>query len=94
MPKLVSKVALITGGNRGIGKGIALGLGLEGAALVLVARGADELERTRAELTARCFQVLPIVADVTDETQVRSCFRQDHRAVQPARHPHQQRRCL
>jgi NAD(P)-dependent dehydrogenase (short-subunit alcohol dehydrogenase family) len=74
MPKLVSKVALITGGNRGIGKGIALGLGLEGAALVLVARGADELEKTRAELTARCFQVLPIVADVTDETQVRDVF--------------------
>jgi NAD(P)-dependent dehydrogenase (short-subunit alcohol dehydrogenase family) len=74
MPKLVSKVALITGGNRGIGKGIALGLGLEGAALVLVARGAEELEKTRAELTARCFQVLPIVADVTDETQVRDVF--------------------
>jgi NAD(P)-dependent dehydrogenase (short-subunit alcohol dehydrogenase family) len=74
MPKLIGKVALITGGNRGIGKGIALGLGLEGAALVLVARGVDELEKTRAELTARCFQVLPVVADVTDETQVRDLF--------------------
>jgi NAD(P)-dependent dehydrogenase (short-subunit alcohol dehydrogenase family) len=74
MPQLVSKVALITGANRGIGKGIALGLGLEGAALVLVARNAQELDKTRAELVARCFQVLPIVADVTDETQVREAF--------------------
>jgi NAD(P)-dependent dehydrogenase (short-subunit alcohol dehydrogenase family) len=74
MPALVSKVALITGGNRGIGKGIALGLGLEGAALVLVGRGAEELEKTRSELVARCFQVLPIVADVTDEKQVLDIF--------------------
>ncbi len=74
MPSLISKVALITGGNRGIGKGIARGLGAEGAALVLVGRGAEELEKTRAELVARCFQVLPIVADVTDETQVIGAF--------------------
>jgi len=74
MAKLVGKVALVTGGNRGIGKGIALGLGLEGAALVLVARGAEELEKTRAELVARCFQVLPLVADITQEAQVREVF--------------------
>ena len=74
MSKLVGKVALITGANRGIGKGIARGLGQEGAALVLVARGAEELEKTRAELVARCFQVLPLVADVTDEKQVRDVF--------------------
>jgi len=74
MAKLVGKVALITGGNRGIGKGIALGLGLEGASLVLVGRGAEELEKTRAELVARCFQVLPIIADVTDEKQVQDFF--------------------
>jgi NAD(P)-dependent dehydrogenase (short-subunit alcohol dehydrogenase family) len=74
MANLVGKVALITGGNKGIGKGIALGLGLEGAALVLAARGAEDLEKTRAELVARCFQVLPVTADVTDEIQVRELF--------------------
>lgn len=74
MAKLVGKVALVTGANKGIGKGIALGLGLEGASLALVARGAEELEKTRAELTARCFQVLPLVADVTDDKQVEGIF--------------------
>jgi NAD(P)-dependent dehydrogenase (short-subunit alcohol dehydrogenase family) len=74
MANLVGKVALVTGGNRGIGKAIALGLGLEGASLVLAARGAEELERTRAELVARCFQVLPLVADVTSENEVRDIF--------------------
>jgi NAD(P)-dependent dehydrogenase (short-subunit alcohol dehydrogenase family) len=76
MSRLVGKVALITGGNRGIGKGIALALGLEGASLVLVGRGAQELEKTRAELTARCIQVLPVLADVTEEEQVAEAFAQ------------------
>src|SRR5687768_14021027 len=74
MSKLVGKAALVTGANRGIGRGIAQGLGQEGAALVLVARGAEELEKTRADLVARCFQVLPIVADVSDEKQVQDVF--------------------
>jgi NAD(P)-dependent dehydrogenase (short-subunit alcohol dehydrogenase family) len=74
MSQLLSKIALVTGGNKGIGKGIALGLAAEGASVVLVGRDAQALEKTRAEFTARCFNVLALTADVTEEQQVFDVF--------------------
>lgn len=74
MTRLAGKVALVTGGNRGIGKGIARGLAAEGAALVLTARGKETLERAAAELAGGGKRVLPIPADVTDERQVHALF--------------------
>ena len=75
MGKLTGKMALVTGGNRGIGRGIALALAAEGAALAITARGADDLERVAAELRAAGADVLAVPADVTDEGQVRDLFR-------------------
>jgi len=74
MGKLDGKVALVTGGNKGIGKGIARGLAAEGASLALVARGAAELRRTADELAAGGARVLALPADVTDERQVQQVF--------------------
>ncbi len=76
MGKLDGKVALVTGGNRGIGKGIAFGLAAEGAALVLTARGEADLRHTAEELAARGSRVLAVPADVTDERQVQELFAQ------------------
>jgi NAD(P)-dependent dehydrogenase (short-subunit alcohol dehydrogenase family) len=46
------KLALVTGGSRGIGLSIARALGESGARVILVARSAEALERAQAELKA------------------------------------------
>ena len=50
--KLKDKVAVITGGGRGIGKAVALAYGREGAGLAICARTGSELEETAKEIRA------------------------------------------
>ncbi|MGO8787110.1 MAG: SDR family oxidoreductase [Terriglobia bacterium] len=74
MGKLDGKVAIVTGGSRGIGKAIARGLAAEGAKTVIVARGMERLKETAQELTSAGASVVPISADITDEAQVTVLF--------------------
>ena len=74
MGQLDEKVAIVTGGNRGIGKGIAKGLAAEGASLTIAARNAELLEETATELRANGTKVLAVPTDVTDEAQIKSLF--------------------
>lgn len=74
MGKLTGKVALVTGGNKGIGKGIARALAAEGAQLTITARGNEALTRTADELGSQGGDVLAIPADVSDERQVQNVF--------------------
>lgn len=55
---------VITGGSRGLGLLVARQLAEEGARLTLAARDRDELERARAELSARGADVQTTVCDV------------------------------
>ena len=76
MGKLDGKVALVTGANRGIGRGIAEGLAAEGAAVVMTARDAKLLDEATQAMTATGATVLAVAADVTSEAQVQSVFAQ------------------
>jgi NAD(P)-dependent dehydrogenase (short-subunit alcohol dehydrogenase family) len=78
MRRLEGKIALITGANRGIGRGIAEAFAVEGAKLILMARDAALLTETAAALQRSGADVLALPADVTDEAQVQEVF---HRAM-------------
>jgi NAD(P)-dependent dehydrogenase (short-subunit alcohol dehydrogenase family) len=58
-------VAIVTGASRGLGRALAYALAVRGWRLVIDARGADGLERARAELAAHT-TVDALVGDVTD----------------------------
>ena len=74
MGQLDGKVAIITGGNRGIGKGIAKGFAAEGASMTIAARDAELLTETAEELRAKGAQVLAVPTDVTNEEEIKALF--------------------
>ena len=67
---LHDKVAIITGGGRGIGREIALVLAEYGADIIIVSRSTDELENTAEEIKKFGRNVLPLCIDVTQSGQV------------------------
>lgn len=68
--KLKDKVALITGGGRGIGKAIALDYAREGAKLAICARTGSEVEESAKEIRALGTECLAVACDVSLEEPV------------------------
>jgi short-subunit dehydrogenase len=64
--RLHGKVALVTGGSRGLGLVLARELGHRGARVVLCARDEEELERARAGLAREGIDATALPCDVTD----------------------------
>jgi 2-deoxy-D-gluconate 3-dehydrogenase len=67
---LTGRVAVVTGGNGGIGLGMARGLASAGVAVVVSGRNRDKSRAAVKELTAMGAKALAIEADVADEAQV------------------------
>lgn len=66
-----NKVALVTGGNFGIGRGIALKLASEGASVAIVARNEERAAGVIEELTAAGHTAAFFKADVSSEEQIK-----------------------
>ncbi len=73
MTFLKNQVAVVTGGNRGIGRGIAEGLAGAGARVVLTARHRDAAEKAAAEIGR---DAIGLACDVRDFGQVQTLFRE------------------
>jgi NAD(P)-dependent dehydrogenase (short-subunit alcohol dehydrogenase family) len=67
---LANDVAVITGGGRGIGEGIARTLASAGAKVVVAARRGNEVEAVAAQIRADGGQAIGVVTDVTDDDAV------------------------
>lgn len=69
---LEGKVAVVTGGSKGIGKAVATAFAEAGASVALAARGEEDLARAAKEVEAAGGEALPVATDVTDPAQVQA----------------------
>lgn len=80
---LSGKVALVTGGNRGIGKAIALRLAALGAEIAICGRDESALRAAAEQLRSSGVRVHPQKADVTVSSDVSTLIRQSEAALGP-----------
>ncbi len=80
MAPLSGKVALVTGASRGVGKGVALGLGEAGAKVYITSRTVTEsseegsLDRTREEFEGLVGECVPLRCDHRNDAQTEAVF--------------------
>jgi NAD(P)-dependent dehydrogenase (short-subunit alcohol dehydrogenase family) len=67
---LTDRVAIVTGGSDGIGKGVALGLAEAGAHLVIAARRQDRIDATVSDIEKLGRRAIGVPTDVSDGAQV------------------------
>lgn len=67
---LEGKVAIVTGGGRGIGRAVAAALAREGARVCVSARSAHELDESVAQIHAAGGEAMRVSCDITDRAAV------------------------
>lgn len=68
--RLAGKTALVLGGSKGLGRGVADALAGEGVAVALLARGQEALDKAVAEIKRRGAKAIGISADLADWSSV------------------------
>jgi NAD(P)-dependent dehydrogenase (short-subunit alcohol dehydrogenase family) len=68
------RVAMVTGGGRGIGRAVALGLAGEGYSVVIAGRRREPLEATAEQARRVGARMLPVTADVSDPRSVLALY--------------------
>jgi dehydrogenase/reductase SDR family protein 1 len=78
---LAGRVAVVTGASRGVGKGVALGLGEAGATVYLTGRSVDPSDDPRGSLSRTASEIgdlggvgLPVRCDHADDGEVQALF--------------------
>jgi 3-oxoacyl-[acyl-carrier protein] reductase len=71
---LEHKVALVTGGSKGIGLAVAQAFARSGAAVAIVARGAEALQAARASFEGEGLKVRDYVCDVANASEIKAVF--------------------
>src|SRR5687767_10354765 len=75
---LNGKIALITGGGRGIGRAIALAFAQQGARIAVAARTSEQVEHVAAEIGNGA---IAVVCDVSDPDSVARMFEQTRKRL-------------
>jgi len=73
---LKGKTAIVTGGNRGIGKAIAIALANEGCDIVIAARNREKMKKASEEIKNLGVDVLAIKCDVRESKDVSNAVKQ------------------
>jgi 3-oxoacyl-[acyl-carrier protein] reductase len=78
---LKDQVAVVTGASQGLGKAVAIALGISGAKVVCLARNAEKLELTVGEIEAAGGSAEAVSCDVTDRAAAKAAIegaKKDH----------------